>query len=91
MTTEGERLAAVEQRIADMQREFDAHVGDATRRHNRLRELEKAIILLVEAQRVARADEKKQYRRVEVRLQTLTVAVAFAALLLSLMIWLVHH
>ena len=91
MTTDGERLAAVEQKLYDMRREFDSHLDDAQRRHNRIRELENAMLLLVEAQKNARAAESKQYRRVEVRLQTLTVAVAFAALMLSLTIWLVHH
>ena len=91
MTTDGERLAAVEQTIKDMRREFDSHLDDAQRRHNRLREMEQAILLLVEAQKNARAAESKQYRRVEVRLQILTVAVAFAAFALSLSIVLVHH
>jgi len=49
------------------------------------------MLLLVEAQKNARAAESKQYRRVEIRLQILTVAVAFAAFALSLSIVLVHH
>lgn len=91
MTTDGERLAAVEQRLTDMRREFDVHLDDAQRRSNRIREVESALLLLVDAQKRARDAETQQYRRVEVRLQALTVAVAFAAFLLSLTIWLVHH
>lgn len=91
MTTDGERLAAVEQRLSDMRREFDSHLDDAQRRSNRIREVENALILLVDAQKQARLQETAQYRRVEIRLQALTVAVAFAALILSLTIWLVHH
>ena len=91
MTTDGERLAAVEQTIKDLRREYDSHLADTQRRHNRIRELENAMLLLVEAQKNARAAESKQYRRVEIRLQILTVAVAFAAFALSLSIVLVHH
>jgi len=74
-----------------MRREFDSHLDDAQRRSNRIREVENALILLVDAQKQARLAETAQYRRVEIRLQVLTVAVAFAALILSLTIWLVHH
>jgi len=74
-----------------MRREFDSHLDDAQRRSNRIREVENALILLVDAQKQARLQETAQYRRVEIRLQVLTVAVAFAALILSLTIWLVHH
>lgn len=74
-----------------MRREFDSHLDDAQRRSNRIREVENALILLVDAQKQARLAETAQYRRVEIRLQALTVAVAFAALILSLTIWLVHH
>ena len=74
-----------------MRREFDSHLGDAQLRSNRIREVENALILLVDAQKQARLAETAQYRRVEIRLQVLTVAVAFAALILSLTIWLVHH
>ena len=91
MTTDGERLAAVEQTLKDMRREFDSHLDDATRRHNRLREMEQAILLLVEAQKNARHAEASQYRRVEVRLQTLSVVVALSALVLSVVIAVAHH
>ena len=91
MPTEGERIATLEQSVRDLRREFDVHLEDADRRSNRIREMEAAVMLLIEAQKTARAAETRQYRRVEVRLQALTVAVAFAALMLSLTIWLVHH
>jgi len=91
VTTDGERLAAVEQTVKDMRREFDSHLDDAQRRHNRMREMEQAILLLVEAQKTARSAEATQYRRVEVRLQVLTVVIAVAAFALSLSIALVHH
>jgi hypothetical protein len=81
----------VEQTLKDMRREFDVHLDDATRRSNRIREVENALLLLVEAQKNARNAEAKQYRRVEVRLQTLSVVIAVAAFVLSLTIVLVHQ
>ena len=74
-----ERLARVEQQLGDLRREFDARMRDADERSDRVRELEAAMKLLLQAQKVAREQEDRQYRRLEMRIQILTLVVAFAA------------
>jgi hypothetical protein len=91
VTTDGERLAAVEQRLTDMRREFDVHLDDAQRRHNRIRELENAMLLLVEAQKNARAAENKQYRRLVLAIQVAGVLVALGMFALAVTVAVTHH
>ena len=74
-----ERLARVEQQLGDLRREFDKRMRDADERSDRVRELEAAMKLLLQAQKVAREQEDRQYRRLELRIQILTLVVGFAA------------
>lgn len=53
------------------------HEEERTR--HRLHDLEGAVNLLLEAQKMARRAEDKQYRRLELRLEVLTLVIGFAA------------
>lgn len=59
--------------------------------HHRLRAAEAAVALLVDAQKEARRAEASQYRRLELRVQWLSVAIAFAAILVSVVLTVIHH
>lgn len=73
-----------------LRREFDAHLGEARLRSDRVRELENAVLLLVDAQKRARRDEESQYRRLEARLQGQGIAIAAAGLAVAVAELLVH-
>ena len=77
---QGERIARLEQAADDLRADLES-VREALREdHHRLRNTEAAVNMMLEAHKKARADEASQYRRMELRLQALTVAVALAAL-----------
>ena len=78
-----ERLARVEERLGELRREFDKRMRDADERSDRVRELEAAMKLLLQAQKVAREQEDRQYRRLELRIQILTLVVGLAAVVSS--------
>lgn len=86
-----ERLATVEQAIRDI-REDIADVRTAARDdHHRLRDVEAAVALMLEAHKEARRAEDKQYRRLELRIQVLTAIVGLAAVVSPLSVLLAHH
>jgi hypothetical protein len=87
----GERIGRVEERLKDLRSDFDNHLEDAKSRSSRVRELENAVLLLVQAQKEARRAEEGQYRRLEVKIQWLALAVAFAGLLIAAATFAVHH
>ena len=84
--SDGERLAVVEQRLHDLAERIAEHLRKADERSDRVRELEAAVGLLVEAHKQTRRADAEQYRRLEVRLARLTVAVMCASVLVSLVV-----
>ena len=80
MPTEGERLAKVEQQLVDLRGVIDDRKGEEERTRKRLHDIEGVLGLLVDQQKRNREHEATQYRRVEIRMQVLTVVIAFAAL-----------
>lgn len=68
-----ERLEGVRQDVAELR---EAQRED----HHRLRSVESAVKQMIDAQQVNRRGEERQYRRLEVRVQVLTLAVGFAAI-----------
>ena len=80
MPTEGERLASVEQQIIDLRGDIADRKHEEERTRKRLHDIEGVMGLLVDQQKRNREQEAKQYRRVELRLQALTIVIAFAAL-----------
>lgn len=86
----GERVATVEQVSRDMQREIDDVKREQERTRKRLHDTEGLLGLLVDQQKQNRAQEARQYRRIEVRMQMLTIVVMVGTLALSLVIALTH-
>lgn len=79
----GERLARLETQLVDVRDELDRHLHDAGLRDGRLRELEQTVALMIDLQKQARRQEERQYRRLELRLQWLSAAIALAGLVLA--------
>ena len=80
MPTEGERLASVEQQIIDLRGDIADRKSEEERTRKRLHDIEGIMGLLVDQQKRNREQEATQYRRMELRLQVLTIVIAFAAL-----------
>lgn len=81
MATEGERIASVEQQIIDLRGDIADRKHEEERTRERLHKVEGAMQRLVDIQTDARKQEATQYRRLELRMQALTLVVAFAAML----------
>ena len=79
MPTEGERLARVEQAIADIRGDITDRKEIEERTRKRLHDIEGILGLLVDQQKQARLQESAQYRRLEIRMQLLTLVIALAA------------
>ncbi len=86
----GERIARLEQQLSDLRREFDDHVDDAGKRSNRMREVENALSILIEAHKQARRDEEKQYRSLEVKVQWSGLLVSLGLLVLAIVTAVYH-
>lgn len=85
-----ERVARNEQAISDLRADI-VEIRSAQRDdHHRLRDIEAAVNLLVESQKQARRAEETQYRRIELRLQALTAAVAFAGAIFPIVVIVTH-
>jgi len=87
----GERIARNEQAITDLREDVRDIRTSATSDHHRIRNVEDAVNLLLEAQKQARRAEHTQYRRLEVRVQWLTLVVAFAAVIGPLIVAFVNR
>lgn len=75
----------MEQRVADLARTIREHIDRAERRSDRVRELEAAMRALIATMHEAREGEKRQYRRLETRIQMLTLVVGIAAVISPLL------
>lgn len=85
------RVAVLGQRVLDLVGDIDDLKEAVRGYHHRLRAVETAVSLLVDAQKDARRSEESQYRRLEVKLQWLAVAVAFAGVIVSIVLVVTHH
>lgn len=79
MTTDGERIARLEERWRDMRQDIaDLRQADA-RTRDRLHQIEGMQGLLVEERKQRTETAAARQKRLEVRIQVLTVVVAIAA------------
>ena len=85
------RVAALGQRVVDLVQDIDELKREVHGYHHRLRGVESAVALLLEQQKDARRDEQSQYRRLEIKLQWLAVAITFAGVIVSVAVLLTHH
>lgn len=90
MPTDGERLATLEQRVGDLARTIGEHIEKAERRSDRVRELEAALRAMMATMREARDGEKRQYQRIEIRIQWLTLVVGLAAVISPILAVVLH-
>lgn len=81
MYPEGERIAALEQQIIDLRHDIADRKHEEERTRDRLHKIEGTMGMLVDVQKQARLQEARQYRRLEVRLQAMTIAVAVAGII----------
>ena len=91
MQTEGERLATLEEQYRDLVRRLDDRKAEEKRTRDRLHKLEGITGTLVDEMKHARRQEAVQYRRLELRLQAMTVAVAIVGIALTIATLLTHH
>ena len=91
MPEERERIATLEQQIRELRGDIADRKHEEERTRERLHKIEGVLGLLVDSQKQARAQEANQYRRMELRLQALTVVVGIAGFALTLALVLVHH
>ena len=85
------RVAVLSQRVTDLVDDIDELKESIRSYHHRLRAVETAVSLLVDSQKDARRAEQSQYRRLELRLQGLAVAVTLAGVLISVVLIVIHH
>jgi len=78
--SEGARIARLEERVAGVREDMGDLVAEQLRHRTRLHNLEGIIATFVDQQRENRRGEARQYRRLEVRMQVLTIAVAIGAI-----------
>ena len=78
--SEGARIARLEERVAGVREDMTELVAEQQRHRIRLHNLEGICSAFVDQQRENRRSEANQYRRLELRLQVLTVVIAIAAI-----------
>lgn len=91
MPDERERLATLEAEYHSIVAAISDRKREEERTRERLHKIEGTMGLLVDVQKQARQQEARQYRRLELRLQALTVVVALAGFALSLTLVLIHR
>lgn len=80
---EGERIAKLEQRQDDADDRMDALDKRLSDDHHRLRGVEGAIDKMLEAQKLARRAEERQYERLGLRIQWASLAVTVGMFVLA--------
>lgn len=75
---EGERIARMEGQIEDLRGDIQELRDAARADHHRLRAVEGAVQKLIDSQAQARQGEERQYKRLEMRIQILTLVVIVA-------------
>ena len=80
MTTDGERIRALEVKLDDLRGDVQDLTTETGRTRNRLHDLEGLAGTLVDQEKVRRQNEARRQRRLEIRTEVLAVVVATAAL-----------
>lgn len=78
--SEGARIAVLEERLSGVREDMSELVAEQLRHRTRLHQLEGICATFVDQQRQNRRGEALQYRRLEVRMQILTLVIALAAI-----------
>lgn len=76
--------------LADLREDLDDRKAEEQRTRTRLHEIEGAVSVFTEAQKYARRDEERQYRRLELRLQWMMVVVTLATVVTPLAVLFLH-
>ena len=84
--SEGAHIARLDERISGVRRDVDELVEEQLRHRTRLHNLEGICAAFVDQQQVNRRLEVKQYRRLEIRMQVLTIAIAIGAIIAPIMV-----
>ena len=91
MPTDGERLATVEQIARDVRDDISAWTMEQARTRNRLHEIETTVRGLVLANQIAAGDVVNRQRKLEIRVQVLTLVVGLAAVASPLIVYLLSR
>lgn len=91
MQPQGERIARLEQRQKDFEGDLETLRTDQRADHHRLRNVEDAVSMIVEATKDARRAEARQYRRLALVIQWVGVALAGGMFALAIVTLLTHH
>lgn len=83
---EGVSNGVLAERIAGLRHEVSELAEEGKRTRTRLHNLEGFAAAYLDQQRENRRGEERQYRRLELRLQVLTIVVAFAAIVVPLLV-----
>jgi hypothetical protein len=87
---EGVSNAVLAERLEGVRRDVTELADETKRNRVRLHNLEGFAAAYLDQQRVNRRSEERQYRRLELRLQVLTVAIAVAAVVVPLVVAYLH-
>lgn len=90
MRTEGERITATEEQIKDLRRDLEERASEERNIRRRLHDLEGIVGTLVDHLKEARRAEERQYRRLELRLQGVLVAITLAGIITPVALIIVH-
>lgn len=87
--SEGAHIARLEERVAGVREDLAGIVEEAKRTRTRLHNLEGFTQAYLDAQKMNREAERKQYRQLMTRLQILAVVVAVAGIVVPVVVVLV--
>lgn len=79
--SEGAHIARLEERVQGVREDLASIVSEQQAMRKRLHDVEGVTAAFLDIQKKARQGEAEQYRRLEVRIQVLTVIVGLAAVL----------
>jgi len=89
--TDPERLATIEQVLRDIRDDLRDLRAEQKADHHRLRAVEHAVVLLVDEQKQTRDRRDYQIRRLGLKVQWLTLAVAVGSFALGAVVALLAH
>lgn len=89
--SDAERLATIEQVLRDVRADVDELRVTRREDHHRLRDVESSVSLMLEAHKDARRAEDAQYRRLEVRIQVLSISIGLGGLLMAVAVAVLGH
>lgn len=87
---EGVSNDVLAERIEGVRRDVSELAEEQKRARTRLHNLEGFAAAYLDQQRANRRGEERQYRRLELRLQALTVVIAFAAVIVPIAVAILH-